>query len=120
MKKILSFLTLFTSMGTLICCALPALIVGLGMGAAMAGFLSEYPQFIWLSTHKLWLFAVGAIFLSIGGYLHFRKEQPVCPIGEKQEACQDTKKSSRILYILSVGIYSIGFSFAYVIPLFLN
>ena len=37
---------LFTSFGTLICFALPALFVALGMGAAVAGIVSAVPQLI--------------------------------------------------------------------------
>ena len=51
--KHLSLLTLFTSGGTLICCALPALLVSLGAGAVMASVVSSVPQIVWFSEHKL-------------------------------------------------------------------
>lgn len=119
MQKLLNFFTLFTSTGTLICCALPALVVGLGFGAAMAGFLSEYPQFIWISTHKVWLFLMGAILLTLGGVMQFKTKDLACPIDSKGEACKDTRQSSRVIYFVSVAIYLIGFSFAYIAPIFL-
>ena len=37
-------LSLFTSTGTLICCALPALLVSIGAGAVMAGLIEAVPQ----------------------------------------------------------------------------
>jgi hypothetical protein len=116
-KKLTQFLTLFTSFSTLICCALPALLVSLGLGAAMAGFLSKYPQLIWISEHKLIIFIVGGVLLALGGYLQFSKPKE-CPIDYK-EACEETKDWSKPVYIVSVVIYLIGFAFAYILPYFL-
>ena len=36
---VLSYLSLFTSFGTLLCCALPSLLVLVGLGATVASFL---------------------------------------------------------------------------------
>ena len=118
MRPILNFLTLFTSLSTLLCCALPALLVALGMGAAMAGFLSKYPQLIWLSENKLALFITGAAFLTVGGFIQFKQKQLACPI-EKKEACSETRSLSRWIYGASVLIYLIGLSFAYILPHFI-
>jgi len=54
--KHISLLTLFSSGGTLICCALPALLVSLGAGAVMASVVSSVPQIVWFSEHKLGVF----------------------------------------------------------------
>jgi len=62
-KGLLAFLSLFTSLGTLLCCALPALFVAIGMGAAFAGLVGAVPQIVWLSEKKLWLFGIGALCL---------------------------------------------------------
>jgi hypothetical protein len=59
MKRVLDFFTLFTAFSTLTCCALPAMLITLGMGAAMAGFLSNHPELIRLSETKIWWFTVG-------------------------------------------------------------
>ena len=40
---LLPSLSLFTSLGTLFCCALPSLFVVLGAGAMLAGILSSAP-----------------------------------------------------------------------------
>ena len=119
MKGVLNFFTLFTSLSTLLCCALPALIVGLGMGAAMAGFLAQYPELIWISENKTWLFAIGGVLLALGGVLQYSQRNAPCPINEKGEACTDTRKNSRIIYYISIFIYLVGFSFAYVLPYFI-
>jgi len=39
----LSYLSLFTSLGTLLCCALPSLLVLFGLGATVASVLSGSP-----------------------------------------------------------------------------
>lgn len=118
-QKLLNTLSLFTSFSTLICCALPALMVTLGMGAALAGFIGEFPQFIWISEQKIWFFSVGGALLLSSLYLEFFRQPVACPIGELQEACTQTKNFSKPVLIVSLVFYLIGFSFAYVIPLFL-
>ena len=41
-QSFLSILSLFTSFGTLVCCALPALLVTLGMGASLISILGIF------------------------------------------------------------------------------
>src|SRR4051812_41143175 len=62
---LLNYLSLFTSFGTLLCCALPSLLVLLGLGATVASFLSAVPWLVTLSHHKNWIFLVSGIL--IGG-----------------------------------------------------
>jgi hypothetical protein len=117
MKKLVAFLSLFTSLGTLLCCALPALFVALGMGAAFAGLVGAVPQIVWLSENKFGLFGTGAAFLAVGGVLQWRARLEPCPIDQVQaEACAAARRSSKVLYIMSLGIYAIGAFFAFVAP----
>jgi hypothetical protein len=117
MRKVINFLTLFTSFSTLICCALPALIVTLGFGAAMAGFLGDNPQFIFISENKSVVFIIGAILLTLGGYLQYRARFEPCPLDPKlAKACTSSRIFSLRLYLFSVGIYFIGLLFAYILP----
>jgi hypothetical protein len=44
--------SLFTSSGTLVCCALPALLVALGAGAALSSLVSAVPALVVLSEYK--------------------------------------------------------------------
>src|SRR5947199_10099483 len=53
-----SFASLFGSVGTLLCCALPSLLVLLGMGATVGSLLSTLPWLVTLSRHKQWTFAL--------------------------------------------------------------
>lgn len=48
----LSLGTLFLSTGTLLCCALPILLVSLSLGAAVAATIDTAPWLVTLSQHK--------------------------------------------------------------------
>jgi copper chaperone CopZ len=53
-----SWAALLASSGTLVCCALPALFVAVGAGAALSSLVSTVPQLVWLSENKEPLFVV--------------------------------------------------------------
>lgn len=113
-----SFLSLFTSGGTLLCCALPALLVSIGAGAAMAGLITNFPQLVWLSEHKLGLFAVAGLMLLIAGLLQWRAKSLPCPADPALAiACIRARKISRWIYIFSVAIFAVGFFFAFIAPM---
>src|ERR1044071_9857860 len=57
-SAVIGYLSLFTSFGTLLCCALPSLLVLLGLGATVASFLSAVPWLVTLSRHKVVVFSV--------------------------------------------------------------
>lgn len=117
MKRTFAFLSLFTSLGTLLCCALPALFVILGFGAAFAGIVGTVPQLIWFSEQKVWIFGLGACLLSLGGYLQWRAKNETCPIDPVlADACTTTRDWSKIIYLVSVGIYLFGAFFAFLAP----
>ena len=110
---ILSYLSLFTSFGTLLCCALPSLLVLLGLGATVASFLSAVPWLVALSRHKNWVFAVAGIL--IGGNLLYvyalaprlRNAMEVCPVDERN-GCAAASRLSRIILWISAVIYAVG------------
>ncbi len=116
-QTFLDLVTLVTSSGTLVCCALPALFVGLGAGATFAGIVSHVPGLIWLSQMKGWLFLVAGIGLCIGGILQWRTAHMPCPVSEgAAQACSRTRRRSRIMYWISVVFFCVGGLFAYVLP----
>jgi hypothetical protein len=113
-QKVLSSLSLFTSLGTMICCALPALFVTLGAGAALAGLVSNVPWLITLSEHKRWVFGIAAVLLLITGILRYLNRHAPCPTDQTlARNCAQLKKISGWIYWISVGIYMIGFFFAF-------
>lgn len=112
-----TLLTLFTSSGTLLCCALPALFISLGAGATLASIVSAVPQLIWVSRHKLLVFGLAGVMLTVAGLLRLRPQ--ACPIDPKlASACARARKYSATLYWASVGVYATGFLFAFVLPHF--
>jgi hypothetical protein len=111
-------LSLFTSLSTLICCALPALLVAVGAGAALAGLVSSVPQLVWISEHKAPVFGVAGAMLLLAGALQWRARHAPCPADPQLAAvCQRTRSSSLRVYLLSLTVFAIGVWFAFVAPL---
>ena len=119
-NKLVNYLSLFTSSGTIICCALPALLVSIGAGVALSSFIAVFPQLIILSIYKIPIFIGAFIMLIIAGMLQYHARCLPCPADKKQAyACMQTRKVSMIIYSTSVGIFIIGLLFAFIIPLFI-
>ena len=119
-EVLMATLSLFTSTGTLLCCALPALLVAIGAGAVVAGLVSDIPQLEWLLEHKTAIFIVAAILLFATGLLRFYNRNASCPIDrEKAKACGRLRKISGVIYWSSVLIYIVGFFFSYVFVYFI-
>lgn len=117
-SKTTSWLSLFASSSTLICCALPALLVGLGAGAALSTIVSAVPQLVWLSAHKTEVFIFATIMLTFAGLMQWRARYAPCPTDpELAKTCQRTRHSSLIIYFISLTIYLIGGFFAFILPL---
>jgi len=113
-----SVLSLFASSSTLICCALPALLVALGAGAALSSLVSVFPQVVWLSEHKVELFSFAGAALIVGGWLQWRNRTAPCPLEPAlHDACMRTRATSFRLYGLSLALYGLGGWFAFVQPL---
>jgi mercuric ion transport protein len=115
-----SYLSLFCSLGTLLCCALPSLLVLLGMGATVASALSAVPWLVTLSHHKNWIFAVSGLLIGgnfvyvyvVAPKLQARREScnPADP-----RSCRTASRLSRIVLWCSGSLYLIGFFSAYLL-----
>lgn len=111
---ILPSFSLFTSTGTLICCALPALLVTLGMGATLAGFVGVFPWITAISEYKIVVFILAGVMLSLSGWMQWRARHAPCPIDPKQaKACMRLRKISWGILIFSIMVYVIGVFFAF-------
>jgi len=109
-----AFLSLFTSTGTLICCALPALLVSIGAGAVMAGLIETVPQITWLGKNKNWVFLFAALMIALSGALQWRARTLPCPADPAAaKACTKTRRISWIIWWVSVSAFLIGGFFAY-------
>ena len=114
----LTFLSLFTSTGTLICCALPALLVALGAGAALSTLISAVPGLVWVSEYKEAVFVFAGVMLTVSGWLQWRSRFAPCPVDAAQRnACLRTRRSSALVYLASVLVFIMGGFFAFLLPL---
>ena len=110
-------LSLFASSGTLVCCALPALFITLGMGATFAGLVSAFPQLVWLSAYKGWVFAASGIMLALAAYARWRSRNDPCPIDPRQaRACARMRRAGGVILAVSITLYATGAFFAFVAP----
>jgi len=117
-SAVLSYFSLFTSLSTLLCCALPSLLVLFGLGASVASMLSFFPWLVALSRHKVPTFSMSGLLIA-SGFLYtyyvvprLRKEE--CLPGSPN-ACVETSRFSRILLWISAAIYAVGFLVAFVL-----
>ncbi len=109
----ITWLTLFTTTGTLVCCALPILLVTLGLGAAVASLTSSFPFLVTLSQHKSWVFAFSGLMLALSGWLLYRPGRH-CPTDPRLgELCSRSQRWNRRIYWVSVAIWGVGFTAAY-------
>ena len=112
-----SVASLFATSSTLVCCAIPALLVALGAGAALSSLVSVFPQVVWLSEHKTGLFVSAGAMMLASGWLQWRNRSAPCPIDPRlRDACLRTRKASAFVYGLSVLLYVVGGWFAFVQP----
>ena len=119
-NKVVNYLTLFASSGTIFCCALPALLVSIGAGAALSSLISVFPQLVILSVYKIPIFIGAFIMLIISGIIQYFVRSLPCPTDKKLAInCIQTRKVSLIIYFVSLGIFSIGLFFAFILPFFL-
>ena len=115
-SSLLSYFSLFSSVGTLLCCALPSLLVLAGLGASVASTLSSLPWLVTLSRHKNWTFAISGVLIGMSFlnmyYLAPRLRSKACS-PDDLSACQDAGRVSNRLLRLSAAIYAVGFFSAY-------
>jgi len=110
-------LTLLASSGTLVCCVLPAVMVSLGAGAALAGLVSAVPQLVWLSEHKALVFGSAMAMLALSGVLLWRARSLPCPVSPTAAlACRRLRTASVVLWWLALAAVGTGALFAFVLP----
>ena len=117
----LSAAALLTSSATLVCCVLPAVLVALGAGAALAGLVTAVPQLVWLSEHKVLVFGTAGCLLVLSGVALWYGRSLPCPTDPRAaRSCQRLRRVSAVLYGSAVLCFSLGAVFAFVLPLFSN
>ena len=121
---LLNYFSLFSSFSTLICCALPSVLVLLGMGTAVASLLSAAPWLVSLSRHKIWTFSIAGTLIACSFVMTYviaprLREGETCD-ADDPTTCGEVSKLSRVLLWGSAIIYSGGFFVAYLLGPILN
>ena len=116
---LLNYFSLFSSFSTLLCCALPSVLVLLGMGTAVASLLSAAPWLVSLSRHKVWTFSIAGALIACSFVVTY-VVAPRLREGERCDAddpttCGEVSRLSRMLLWGSALIYSGGFFVAYLL-----
>lgn len=112
-----TLLTLIASSGTLICCVLPAVMVALGAGAALAGLVTAVPQLVWLSEHKAGVFGLAFAMLALSGALLWRARSLPCPADPAlAHTCARLRRMSVALWSFALLCALVGSVFAFLLP----
>jgi hypothetical protein len=113
----LAFGALLASSATLVCCVLPAALVAVGAGAALAGLVTAVPQLVWLSEHKPLVFGIAGVLLVVSGLALRRGRLAPCPADPAlARSCQHVRRISWIIYSIALGSFALGVTFALVLP----
>jgi hypothetical protein len=113
----LAFTALLASTGTLLCCVLPAVMVALGAGAALAALVGAMPQLVWMSEHTGLLFGTAAALLGLAGAALWSGRRIPCPADAVlARACHRLRSISTGLYAAAVSAFILGTIFAFVLP----
>jgi mercuric ion transport protein len=114
---VLSYFSLFTSVSTLLCCALPSLLVLVGLGTTVASFLSAMPWLVMLSHHKVVVFGISGVMIA-ASFVHMYVIAPrflqECA-ADDPAACVTASRFSRVLLWISAAIYGVGCFTAFVL-----
>jgi len=109
--------SLLASSTTLLCCVLPAAMVAMGAGAALAGLVTAVPALVWLSGHKAFVFGGAGVMLALGGISLLRARSLPCPVDPAAAArCVRLRRFSGAVYALSLLALAAGVVFAFVLP----
>ena len=110
-------IALLASASTLLCCALPALLVSVGAGATLVALTGALPQLVWLSERKDALFAIAGALLVAAGALQWRARALPCPVDPaRARGCARARRVSALTWAASVATFGLGAVFAYVLP----
>lgn len=106
---------LLLSSGTLVCCALPILLVTLGMGATVAAWVSAAPWLVTLSQYKAWVFAFSGVSLVAAGFFLYRPGRS-CPTDPRlARVCAMADRWNRRILGLASVLWIVGAFTAYLL-----
>ncbi len=107
-------LALFTSVGTLLCCALPIVLVTLGLGSVVAALTLQVPFLVTLSEYKLAMFVVSGLFLALAAWFVWRPQACPADPGLAARCAAANVWGKRVLWV-AAGLWLTGFAAAYLL-----
>ncbi len=114
-EAVTAYLTLFTSLATLFCCALPALLVLVGFSlTSVLTFFTSVPGWQSFGQYDIWLFPLSGLLLAVGFYFaYFRQsglqgEACEVPVGGRESACSTATRWNRRILWLSASLYGLA------------
>ncbi|HUF29407.1 MAG TPA: hypothetical protein VMM77_02000 [Gemmatimonadaceae bacterium] len=108
---------LLASSTTLVCCVLPAVLVSLGAGATLVSLVNAVPQLVFLSSHKLEVFGIAAALLVVCGAMLWWARRLPCPADARlARTCMRLRNVSMGLYGVSIGMFFLGATVAFLLP----
>jgi mercuric ion transport protein len=114
-----NYFSLFSSFSTLICCALPSVLVLLGMGTAVASLLSAAPWLVKFSHHKTWTFGISGTLIAASFVMTYlvapRLQNGDACTADDPTTCGEVSKLSRFVLWGSALIWSGGFFVAFLL-----
>lgn len=115
-----TWLALFASMGTLICCALPIVLVSLGLGAVVASVTFRFPFLVTLSDYSVLMFGGTFVLLALAAWIAFFRplQCPADPV--LANSCRQARSWNQRIWWLSTGLWLLGFSARFVLPAIRN
>jgi len=108
---------LLTSLSTLICCTLPAIMITLGMGAALSSLTANIPQLIWMSEHKALVFGGSFVLLCLAWLVRYLTRNMPCPADPAlAKSCLRLRRLGGWVLYAGFGVWAIGAFSAFVLP----
>ena len=108
----LATISALVSTTTLLCCALPIMLVSVGLGATLAALTAHFPILIALSEYQVWMFATSGGLVGVSAWLLWRPA--ACPSDPLLAAvCVTTRKWGKRLLFTALSIWVVGFFFTY-------
>jgi hypothetical protein len=87
----------------------------MGFGATVASTLGVFPQLIWLSEHKVYVFSFSFFMLGLSYIGQRYAATQACPV-DKMEDCETAKNWSKPIFWISLAINLVGVFYAFILP----
>lgn len=107
------WLVLFATATTLFCCALPIILVSLGLGSLWAALYANIAPIGFVAENKQWFFGGSAALLLLSAYALYRPDRS-CPTDHMLTAkCRSAELWNKRLLIAASLVWLVGAAAAY-------